>query len=434
MEPNSLINRGTRIFVSTVVGAAVFFAVIGLWSFRTYSVLNVPGKPGLGQRWGMEDFRDAVYFPARAFLDGDNPYDPVSYPRSHPVEPIYFLYSPSALVINLPFGVLPFYWAQLVFFLFNVALIPTIALLLLRLTGLTSTPPRIFWLSAFIAAGRPVYGALTMGQSSLLITLGVILALGHSRARPALAGIGFALAATKPSFGVPLAILMLVRRDLKALANGLLISFAVGIIPTLILAHSSGGVISFLIRIRKNISLYTNVPRPALEAMGWMRVDASVALVRLFQLPQISWLGVAVAAVVLALASTAILRISRHRDSRDWRLLSATIVCLAILISVLHLVYDGVVIVLPLIMLVWARNHTLVGIPRSARVLLVGSLVGFWFNYLATHTALQTFGFEREELGWALATSLNSIMLVVAFGISVALAYRNGVDSTVTAA
>ena len=42
----------------------------------TYLILRWGDVGQVGGRWwGMEDFRDAVYYPCRAVLEGVNPYD-----------------------------------------------------------------------------------------------------------------------------------------------------------------------------------------------------------------------------------------------------------------------------------------------------------------------------------------------------------------------
>jgi hypothetical protein len=53
----------------TYYAAAAFLAVTALLTARALNKLDTPGKP-YGVDWALSDFRDAVYYPERAFLDG----------------------------------------------------------------------------------------------------------------------------------------------------------------------------------------------------------------------------------------------------------------------------------------------------------------------------------------------------------------------------
>src|SRR6266404_6361874 len=61
-----------------------FLAVVAVLSARALSKLNVPGAPN-GTDWALSDFRDAVYYPERAFLDGKDPYDYDNVQRTYPI-------------------------------------------------------------------------------------------------------------------------------------------------------------------------------------------------------------------------------------------------------------------------------------------------------------------------------------------------------------
>jgi len=52
-------------------------------------------------------------------------------------------------------------------------------------------------------------------------------------------------------------------------------------------------------------------------------------------------------------------------------------------------------------------------------LLLLG---GLWFNYLTTNVGLNAAGLEPWTIGWRLATSINSVMLLVTLVAAVSLA------------
>src|SRR3954452_6935880 len=53
----------------------LFAIVVAFLASRTLAHLHVLGDADNPSRWGLGDFRDVIYFPTRAVLDGVNPYD-----------------------------------------------------------------------------------------------------------------------------------------------------------------------------------------------------------------------------------------------------------------------------------------------------------------------------------------------------------------------
>src|SRR6266403_1407365 len=105
----------SRLGVALVAFAIALAAV----SVRTYRNVIVPGQPEL-ERYGLRDFRDAVHYPARALLDGTNPYRPSTYRARYPVGSKFPLYTPLTLAFSLPFGLSSELVAGVAHYLFNV--------------------------------------------------------------------------------------------------------------------------------------------------------------------------------------------------------------------------------------------------------------------------------------------------------------------------
>src|SRR5262249_25021721 len=89
--------------VAAGVALAVVLAVLGQ---RAAPRINLPGRVDPA-RWVLQDFRDAVYYPVVAFLDGRNPYDQSAQARTYPVGQPFPPYLPLTLLAHLPFGLLP---------------------------------------------------------------------------------------------------------------------------------------------------------------------------------------------------------------------------------------------------------------------------------------------------------------------------------------
>jgi len=402
-------------------GAALFIGIIALFGYRTHSLVTPAGPIEDPALWGMEDFRTVVYFPVRAMLEGVNPYHSSRFIAAYPTEEPFGLYSPAVLLVHLPFGLLPRGPAHLAFFLWSAALIPVLALLLLRIVSIDATPARVLWVAAFIAAGRPVYMMLTLGQVALIFVIGVVLALHYAASRPVLSGFGLSLAMLKPTFGVPLMVLMLARRDVRAVLTGVSISAVAAAIPTLVL-FGGGGVDGLVAVIRDNLSVYTGESVNRLDAASWGRIDAAVAATRVFALPITRWLPVVLGVGIVGISALKISRLPKADTDLDGASLASLIACLAIIAGVYHQTYDGTLLALPLVVLGLARHPPLSGAWRAAGLLL---LLGVWFNYVSTNTALARLGFEPWTWPWRLATSASSlaigiVLLIALFGGPVA--------------
>lgn len=57
--------------------------------------------------WLMIDFREVVYYPTRAFLDGLNPYNILEYVERYPVHLAVSPYARAVFLLFAPIGLLP---------------------------------------------------------------------------------------------------------------------------------------------------------------------------------------------------------------------------------------------------------------------------------------------------------------------------------------
>jgi hypothetical protein len=360
------------------VGIAVFAGVVGLFGFRAVELVNVPGWPD-PRHWAMQDFRDAVYYPVVAFVEGVNPYDTPRYRAAYPVGAEFPPYSPLALLVHLPFGLLPYTAAEAVYFAWCVAMMVLLAYVVLRFCGLGVTTGRVFALAALVQLTRPGYANLLVGQVTLHVVLGSLVALHFAKCRPWIAGLGLGLATLKPTFGVPLGLLMLCRRNVRAVAWGTAFGAVGAMVAGAILAGRCGGLSAVLAAIPQSYSAFA-LDSAASPVTGTMRCDAMAVLARL-----LSWdpgpgaqLGVAV--VLWAVCGAALARLSRGGGCRGDDL-SGAIVSLAVLVSVYHLAYDALLLALPLVAVAAARCEPWSAVPTRLRAVLVAAVALPCLNY-----------------------------------------------------
>ena len=172
--------------------AMFFFSVVLVLVLRTYSVLVVPGQP-YPERWGLQDFRDNIYYPCRAIADAVNPYDTVRYVNSYPVGKLFPLYSPLTLLIHQPVAVPPFEWARWIYFGLSATGSLLLAWLILSSCKVTFRFAHVLLVAGFLLASRPGYQNLTLGQTAVTAVLLTLLALRWADTHPWRSGIFLAL-------------------------------------------------------------------------------------------------------------------------------------------------------------------------------------------------------------------------------------------------
>ena len=389
---------------ATVLAVVTFLAAGALVALWTRGHLGVPGNPRASGYYGLQDFRDAIYYPAVAVLEGHNPYDAADFVRRYPVATPMRPYLPALLWLYLPLGFLPYTTAGAIFFALNLVLVLVLVHQAFRLTGLAPTAPRVLGLAALVVLSRPGLLTLFVGQSAIYMTLGVYVALRYARTRPALSALGVALVGAKPTFGLPLGFLLLARGEWRpAVLGGVLVGLAsaVAAVP---MVHAAGGLGAWGTSIAASANMSDDPHNLILQS--YFRVDAPSLVGRLFQAELSPAVQALLLALVVALGAAAVWRLARAPDSPAS--LSASIVCLTTLACVYHQTYDCLLLLAPLL----ASVSGTLGSGRW-RWLLATLLVVPFVNYFATLTVIHALGIEGAA--WMLVASLNAAAVAGAF-------------------
>jgi hypothetical protein len=392
----------------TLLLGLLFVAGVTVVGVRAAVEVNVEGEPQAA-RYGLQDFRDAIYFPVRAFLDGRNPYDSAVYTRTYPVGATFPLYSPATLVAYAPFGLLPVRVAEALWFAMSVALLVPVALLAVRLARLERTPLGLLSIMALIVLSRPGHTTLFLGQCTVLMVIGTYLALHFARSRPGIAALGVALTSFKLTFGVPLAVLMLARGERRAAVGGLALGLAIAVPPAAVLIMRAGGLAGMVHLLTLNQQAFAATgqfnPRTTLH-----RVDTPALVGRLARQSPGPAADLLITLLVLGLGALAVHRLAREGDE-EARTTSNLLACLVIVTSVYHQVYDVVLMAFPLAAL--AAGRSLRGVARWATLALLAIPT---VNYLASYAAANVGVSEPWRI--ALASS-NGAALLIALTITV---------------
>jgi hypothetical protein len=395
--------RGWLLDASAVL---LFGAVLAVVAWRLSSFVLMPGKEPSLDRPGLASYRDVLHYPAIAVIDGVNPYDsgrdsdPTRYMNRYPVGSHFPLYSPLILLVHAPLAALPLGTGMVVFCALNVVLLVLFAWTAIKCCGLRPNIAGVFLLAAALLASQPGRANFNSGQAVLLLTLAACGALGRVE-RPWLGVLSLAILTVKPTFGGPLGLMILARRQwyvgLVGLGLGGLIAVALGAV---IFARSGdlsvAGISSVL---HGNHDHFSNDPEHYFEETN--RLDTTAAIERLANRTLPGSVKIGISAGILALTGWAIWLASGRASPlapNGQETAGSTTSALAILamyLCVYHLVYDGLLLAVPALAAAWGKHSSWQDIPRAARrVILVLLLVPF-LNVLWTgtfHSAMAKLG------------------------------------------
>lgn len=401
----------------SVLAILFFVTACGLLSTRAYRNQSIPGEvvdARFDKNSAFRDFHNAVYYPVRAFLTGENPYSP-SYLEYHPDGLGFPLFYPSTLVIHAPFGMFQVQVAQWIFMATNFLLLLLVVRLVLQFLGHRPTSTLVFGLAGAFLLTRPGILNFYGMQVTMMHVLGCLLALQYGKDKPWLAALGLLLASCKPTFTIPLAILMLCRGNWRSVTLGTLLSLAVGAFAVMWIATQNGGPDAVVAQFKTaylNVESQPEIP----EVMtSWTRLDLYSVLPRWDLITPEGKVELAILGIVILFAATCVLA-ERNRSQLDqstgrFGLLS----CLAIIISVYHQPYDALLMILPLIAILFPARNSNPICGNTLKGVLILLLAFPMLNLLGTHMVLSRLDILQGSRDWKIIVTANSIALTAAF-------------------
>jgi hypothetical protein len=394
-----------------LIGAAVFATALAVAILRVTALSDLLGIR-LRMPWTMNDFKTAIYCPVAIFLQGGNPYDRAQFLEFCPIQDVFPLYLPSTLILHAPLGILPIYTATLLYFCISVALSVLIVRMGLRLAGAETSAGTVLLGAGILLLSRPGQWNLLLGQPALELAIATYIALFWARRAPLVSGVALAVSMYKPTFGVPLAVLMFIRGDRLALVAGVLTTAVLNVPPLAALAQRAGGLDRFAQDLVQSQKAWQAVVDPSTQVYG---VDTPGLVSRLAGRRLGAGEYLVVTLIILSAAGAALRSIARSDDPGVARL-SATVVCLGILLSVHHQAYDLVLLVAPAIAVAWsALPKNFVNPRRRLALLALIALLGL--NYVTTLSVLHRLNHQGHL--WLALASLNGAILLTVFLIFV---------------
>ncbi len=357
--------------------------------------------------WAFQDFLGVVYYPAVAFLVGDNPYNAAFFLNNYPVFFAFPPFLPAVFLVHLPFALLPQTLAIILYTLTVLGLIALLSYASLRIAALPTRFSSVVLIMAMILISRPGHSNLLLGQTAAQFGLVTYMAYYFAGRSTALGVVGLVFSVLKPTFGIPLALLLMARGHIRLVLIAALVAVALNV-PFVIMLVEMEGSLSALVQ-----SLIASIPTWS----GHEYVDPATSATRIDLGSVIGrWSGVAPTAVgqililvgtigTAALASAGGAKKAIHGMQH----LLFGIALLAILLCAYHVMYDLIILAAPFVAIAGRRFPTSFysGWHYPISVLLLCFLA---LNYLAGNTIIGLFAADTDI--WKLLASANTIALI----------------------
>jgi hypothetical protein len=386
------------------------------------------GSDAVG-RVGSADFRDVIYYPSHAIREGVNPYDCRLEPLAdgsprfrlrYPILNALPLYSPLIFVLFAPFSFGPFEYAAIAWVAFNMLLQLLFAYLCWRVAGTRPTICQVTMFAAVMLATQSGRANFIGGDTAIPLAIGSLAAVYFARQNPWLAGWALALTSFKPTFGLPLGILLFAAGYYRTVLSGWTIGFVAAVTGLVIIFANSGDLAEMPSILKHNQEVLESDP-DGNALLSPIRVDAASALQRWLPVSG-GMVSIFASCLVLGIACWSLFRL-RKCDSPEARAVEVAIVSIATIACMFHITYDA--------MLVWGAVASIGLTSRRIwqntswpwRMIVTAMVLVPMVNVLGTKTWqryqtewLSTLNASPmlQDAGWSFVCTLNGLALLAA--------------------
>lgn len=415
--------RGSFFARIAVLTLLLSLLAVVLAGFRTYRQYH-PGGDYSAEHGGMSDFHNGAYYPAMAFAEGLSPYGK-KFCEAYPVPRSTPAYSPAIIALHVPITWLSLPAADVVYFIISVFVLGLAVWVVVRewdkRYSLDMSIPfqrlAMFGiLMLCVASSRGGHTTLLNGYFTPILVLGVLMALTYAKDHYWLSAIGVFLAAGKPTYALPLGIVMLARGNYKSLSLGVALSILGGLASAGYLAmHDSwSGLIE---SVREGQQMHMADPRE-FPVNTWTRVDITAILAKWMNADPSELKQLIYMLPLMVVPCWALDQRRRSGDSNGSTTISGSIAILAILLTLYHHVYDTLILLGPLAGLLGAWSAWKSKDTSTELIKLTSRVVGIacillllpWWNYFSSEIVLLRMPIES----WLpkILTSLNCLGLL----------------------
>ena len=413
-------SKSTILFVLALAFAMFGVGAAGARVYRDYAPVV---RDFEFEKTGHFDFHNGGYLPALAFREGVNPYA-AEVCELYPVTRPSATYSPSIFMIHYPFSLLPVKAADVVYFLFNAALIG-----LLGYWSITMSQSKFAWtpwllIFGMLAFSRPGHMSLYTGYFTAQLVVGTVLALHFAKTKPWLAGIGMVIASGKPTYIIPLIMLLLARKNFKAAIIGVIMCAAVAGAGIGWLASSSD--FSTVVEEIKSGQDAFDADENEIPVNTWTRLDSVGVIAKIIDWKPDNKTYLAFMVVLLIIPCWAIWNAAEYESNSGMTGLTGILASVAILVTIYHHSYDCLLVAIPWVGLTFFGKLVcpeLKSIERWALSVLLGITA---INYASTLKVRSLLSLENQSAIWNVITAVNGVCLFAALIILIVASFRLG--------
>lgn len=390
---------------------ALVVLAVGLTAARSVKRYDDPQTAAFdSSRQGQFDFHNGIYFPAVAYLDGISPYGQ-QFADEYPVTRPLPLMSPLVVLLHAPLALLRVRTAEILYFGINMLLLAAIAWL--SVNWIPDRTARSVWFLIallLVVASRAGHTTLLTGYLTAEMVGGALLALATAQTRPWLSAIGVAITSCKPTYAIPLFLLMIARGDQRAAWRGLGLSIAGAVIAlTPLLLHEAPQQFWQDLQHGQAAHMADSYELPV---NTWTRIDLLAVIAKWMNWAPSEPAHLAVMVLLLPLPALALWRLRRIDSDHFPAGLSSGIIAVSMLATLYHHVYDALLLFPAIAGLALGEASTRRW-SRAVRLLIAGLLLFVAWNYPSSELAVKLTGISGTQL--RLLTSTGPIALSTAW-------------------
>ena len=400
--------------MATAFAGLAFLVMVAVTGTRIYSELY-PGPRIEGNRdFGFCDFYNGIYYPTKAFLDGESPYDPMvveDYPVSRQVP----FFSPAVFMAHSPFTLFSKDVAACGYFMFLMIMTLAVAWMGIRMAGKYNSSP--FWillLATFMLMTRAGHNSMFNGYFTLQMIIGTILTIHYPRKFPLLAALGLVIVSFKPTFAIPLFLIMIAQGYWKPALMGAAASTVLAVAGLIWITGSVSPteLISIPLEAQSAHNEFTDL----WPVNTWTRVDTVTIYGKWFPLETSDSMLLVVMVIMLVLPCLLLRKmVSQNKEKANFDSAAGPIGMiwmLAMLVSIYHHFYDAMILIIPMMGLLFWRFNAWASVGAFHRWFLFALISFPFFNYLSAKSVIRYFDIQGTT--FQIITSVNGVCLLVA--------------------
>lgn len=422
MEPTAIESLNGRVrWISgnrwlLVISLFGFAMGIVIGGYRSVARYHQPG-PSDGIREGFVDFHNGIYYPSLALSQGISPYGS-EYAKTFPVSRQIPFFSPAIVAMHIPITWLPLHAAEATYFAIMIALVIAIAGQSTSAAGLGG---RLDWLMATAAAivwSRAGHVTLYNAYFTFELILASIIAIRYAKSKPLVSAIALTVVSGKPTFILPLGLLMLARGDFRAIMLGAVFSILSAAVPLAFLSHREGdgdlmkGLGEIRVQISEAQDVHHHEPNE-IPALSWTRIDFFAILAKWTNSDPSDALHLVAMGILFLPPGWLLWRRTRLGKDDGVGGITGGLILLSMVVGLYRQSYDVLLLVPTVVgvaagvLPVWSRSSV------GARIILAALMTFPAFNYLSSQSFLTML--PDSKVIFLLLTSSNALSLTLAW-------------------